>query len=287
MAEVAFRGARVAVQITLVGVLLGIPELESRSGVGCLGEVLGQNGGVGAGNEGAVGVQHSAASVGASVREAVRGLDRAGLCQLLKAGAPGEGRARYGDATLVVHEALRGGLGTNLVDTRKKCLGLRGVKGAGYAQCEARFACGGRGSAGDCRERRGALRTCVGGVLAVLLGVAGGRAVTSRGVAVSWGDVGVRRVARDRVIGRVLGEDGIGLRGDARYECAGRDDGAGSCGCECPACSLRGVHGTPFLSCPARCRAGRGPFAFFCPSIEAAMCRKRGTHTAYLRPCNT
>ena len=191
VAEVAFGNARVAVQITLVGVLLGIPELESRGGVGCLGEVLGQNGGVGASNKGAVGVQHGAASVGARVRETVRGLDRAGLGQLLKAGTPGEGRARYGDAALVIYEALRGGLGTNLVDARKKRLGLRGVKGAGYAQCEARFACGGRRSAGDCRERRGALRTCVGGVLTVLLGVAGGRAVTGRGVAVSWGDVGV------------------------------------------------------------------------------------------------
>ena len=287
MAEVVFGNTRVAAQIALVGVLFGVPEFKSRSGVGCLGEVLGQNGGICAGNEGAVGVKHGAAAVGARVRETVRCLDCAGLCHLLKAGAPGEGRARYGDAALVVHEALRGGLGTNLVDARNKRLGLRGVKRAGYAQCEARFACGGRGNAGDCRECRGALRTCVGGVLAVLLGVAGGRAVTSRGVAVSWGDVGVRHVARDRVIGRVLGKDGIGLRGDACDECTGRDDGAGSCGCERPACSLRGVHGTPFLSCPARCRAGRGPFASFCPSIEAAMCRKRGTHTAYLRPCNT
>ena len=286
MAEVAFGNARVAAQIALVSVFLGVPEFKSRSGVGCLGEVLGQNGGICAGNEGPVGVEHGAAAVGARVRETVRCLDCAGLCHLLKAGAPGEGRARYCSAALVVYEAFCGGLGANFIDAAKKRLGLRGVKGAGHAQRKARLARGSRGGAGCGRERWGVLcARIVGGALVGLPGVVG--CVARRCAVIVGGYVGVRHVAGDGVIGCVLCEGGIGLGGDACRECSSRDDGAGSCGNERPACGLRGVHGTPFLSCSASCRAGRGPFASFCPRIVAAMCRKRGTHTAYPRPCNT
>ena len=245
--EVGLRNARVAVQVALVGVLFGVPELEGRGGVGCLGEVLGQNGGICTGNEGPVGVEHGAASVGTVVREAVRGLDCTDLRHLLEAGAPGEGCARHRSAALVVYEALRSGFGANLVDAREECLGLRGVKGARHAQRKARLArCGCRG-AGHGRERRGVLRARIGRV--------GRRAVAER-VCAGIGHVGVRHVAGDGVVGGVFGEGGIGLSGDAGRECSGRDDGAGSCGCEHPACSLRGVHGTPFLSCSARCLRG-------------------------------
>ena len=109
------------------------------------------------------------------MREAVRGLDRAGLGHLLKAGAPGEGRARYCSAALIVYEAFCGGLGANFIDAAKKRLGLRGVKGAGYAQRKARLARGGRGCAGCGRERRSVLcaRARV-SALVGLLGVVGG-----------------------------------------------------------------------------------------------------------------